>query len=133
MLSREEALRVKHAIDALTKADGESAAAWQALPALSRLADTDMDIEIDLRASAFVGAPVVVAHRHDTPVALRSRLTERQYEVALCLARGLSNKQIARELSISVATTKDHVHAVLSRLGVDSRGKAAAMVFANRE
>ncbi|MCP4385058.1 MAG: response regulator transcription factor, partial [Hyphomicrobiales bacterium] len=53
----------------------------------------------------------------------------RQRQVATCLARGLSNKQIARELRISLGTTKDHVHAILTRFGIDRRGKIAALVF----
>ena len=128
MLDRDKALHVKEALEALARAGG-SAAAWEALPALARLDETQMDIEIDLRASDIVGAPVVVARTRAAAATRLAGLTKRQREVALCLARGLSNKQIAHALSISVATTKDHVHAVLTRLGVDSRGKVAAFVF----
>jgi DNA-binding NarL/FixJ family response regulator len=51
-------------------------------------------------------------------------LTPRQKGVLELLARGLSNKEIARELNVSVDTVKDHVAAVLKALGVNSRTQA---------
>lgn len=132
MLDRNNALRVRNALDALVDAGG-SAGAWEALPALSRLDTARLEIDIDLRATEIVGAPVVIARQKGATDPFGGRLTNRQEEVALCLARGLSNKQIARELRISLATTKDHVHAVLTRLGIDSRNKVAAFVFGESE
>ncbi|PZP35177.1 MAG: DNA-binding response regulator [Roseateles depolymerans] len=55
-------------------------------------------------------------------------LTPRQKVVLQLLARGLSNKLIARELGVSVETVKDHVAAVLKALGVGSRTQAALRV-----
>jgi len=54
------------------------------------------------------------ARRHD-------RLTERQDRIARMVAEGLSNKQIARELSISPATVKNHVHAILGKFDLPRR------------
>lgn len=51
-------------------------------------------------------------------------LTPRQKGVLDLLARGLSNKEIARELNVSVDTVKDHVAAVLKVLGASSRTQA---------
>lgn len=51
-------------------------------------------------------------------------LTPRQKGVLDLLARGLSNKEIARELNIGVDTVKDHVAAVLRALGASSRTQA---------
>lgn len=51
-------------------------------------------------------------------------LTPRQKGVLDLLVRGLSNKEIARELNVSVETVKDHVAAVLKALGVSSRTQA---------
>jgi DNA-binding NarL/FixJ family response regulator len=51
-------------------------------------------------------------------------LTPRQKGVLDLLARGLSNKEIARELNIGVDTVKDHVAAVLKALGANSRTQA---------
>jgi DNA-binding NarL/FixJ family response regulator len=51
-------------------------------------------------------------------------LTPRQKGVLELLSRGLSNKEIARELGLSVDTVKDHVAAVLKALGASSRTQA---------
>ena len=53
------------------------------------------------------------------------KLTKRQREVLSLLARGLSNKEIARALAIADATTKIHLAALLRALGVRNRTEAA--------
>jgi DNA-binding NarL/FixJ family response regulator len=53
------------------------------------------------------------------------KLTKRQREVLSFLARGLSNKEIARALGIAEATTKIHLAALLRALGVRNRTEAA--------
>jgi DNA-binding NarL/FixJ family response regulator len=53
------------------------------------------------------------------------KLTKRQREVLLLLARGKSNKEIARVLEIAEATTKIHMAALLRALGVRNRTEAA--------
>ena len=57
-------------------------------------------------------------------------LTQRQSEVLSLLAEGLSNKEIACQLDLSEWTVRRHVSAILSRLEVNSRGRAA--VFARQ-
>jgi two-component system, NarL family, response regulator LiaR len=52
-------------------------------------------------------------------------LTEREREVLTLIARGLPNKLIARELSISEKTVKAHVSSILGKLGVSDRTQAA--------
>ena len=52
------------------------------------------------------------------------RLTPQQMRVLMMLSEGLLNKQIAYELSVSEATVKAHVSAILQKLGVDSRTQA---------
>ncbi|GIG61454.1 hypothetical protein Lfu02_58260 [Longispora fulva] len=54
-------------------------------------------------------------------------LTPREVEVLGLLTQGLSNKDIARVLSIEIRTAKNHVHNILDKLGVNSRGEAAAL------
>jgi DNA-binding NarL/FixJ family response regulator len=53
------------------------------------------------------------------------KLTKRQREVLTLLARGLSNKEIARALDIAEATTKIHMAALLRGLSVRNRTEAA--------
>jgi DNA-binding NarL/FixJ family response regulator len=53
------------------------------------------------------------------------RLTPREREVLQLIARGLPNKQIARELDLSERTVKTHVGHVLGKLGVADRTQAA--------
>lgn len=51
-------------------------------------------------------------------------LTAREREVGMLLARGMSNKGISRDLGIGLATVKNHVHNILSKLEVRSRAEA---------
>jgi DNA-binding NarL/FixJ family response regulator len=53
------------------------------------------------------------------------RLTRRQNEVLPLLAQGMSNKEIARELSIAEGTSKIHTAALLRALGARNRTEAA--------
>jgi DNA-binding NarL/FixJ family response regulator len=53
-----------------------------------------------------------------------SSLTPQQVRVLMMLSEGLLNKQIAYELSVSEATIKAHVSAILQKLDVESRTQA---------
>ena len=53
-------------------------------------------------------------------------LSPREREVAALLSRGLSNRQMAEELAISVATVERHVANTLTKLGHRSRAQIAA-------
>jgi two-component system, NarL family, response regulator LiaR len=52
-------------------------------------------------------------------------LSAREVEVLRLLARGLANKEIARDLSITEKTAKAHVSGILGKLGLQSRTQAA--------
>lgn len=52
-------------------------------------------------------------------------LSPREMEILRCVTRGLSNKEIARELGISHQTVKNHMTNVLDKLGVEDRTQAA--------
>jgi two-component system nitrate/nitrite response regulator NarL len=67
----------------------------------------------------------MAARPHARPSA-RSTLTRRERQVATLLEAGLSNKEIARRLSIELPTVKNHVHNILEKLGVSRRGEAVA-------
>ncbi|MBN8486068.1 MAG: response regulator transcription factor [Sphingomonadales bacterium] len=58
------------------------------------------------------------------PVAL---LTGREREVLGLVARGLTNKEIARDLGVSPATIKAHVERIIAKLGVSDRTQAAVL------
>lgn len=51
-------------------------------------------------------------------------LTARECEVLERLARGASNKEIARALAVSPNTVKTHIASISQKLGVSGRGKA---------
>jgi DNA-binding NarL/FixJ family response regulator len=50
-------------------------------------------------------------------------LTAREHQVAQLVGRALSNKEIARELSLTESTVKHHVHSILGKFGVSTRGQ----------
>jgi DNA-binding NarL/FixJ family response regulator len=54
-------------------------------------------------------------------------LTSREHEVLAELAKGRSNREIARALSVSEKTVKTHVSSVLAKLGVQDRTQAALL------
>jgi two-component system, NarL family, response regulator LiaR len=58
-------------------------------------------------------------------------LTPREREVLALIGRGMPNKTIARELSLSEKTVKAHVSSILAKLGVSDRTQAA--LYAVRE
>jgi DNA-binding NarL/FixJ family response regulator len=60
-----------------------------------------------------------------------ARLTRREREVMALLARGLTNKGIAREMVISENTVKRYLKSIYAKLDVDSRAAAVAKALAN--
>lgn len=57
-----------------------------------------------------------------------SQLTRREVETLRLVSLGLTNKEIARELNLSVATVKNHVHAVLVKLRLKRRTDARCLL-----
>ena len=55
------------------------------------------------------------------------RLTAREREIAILVAGGLSNKEIARKIGISEGTVKIHLYNVYQKLGISNRTALAAL------
>lgn len=87
------------------------------LPALRRLADRDP-------TSGHLGRILAATEATASWRAPRPVLTPRELEVLGLLARGLSNKLIARRLDVSLATVKTHLHHLYHKLQVSSRTQA---------
>jgi non-specific serine/threonine protein kinase len=61
-----------------------------------------------------------------TVVKDRNALTPREGEIAVLIARGLSNRDIASHLSLAKRTVETHVQNILNKLNVNSRAAVAA-------
>lgn len=57
-----------------------------------------------------------------------AQLTEREREVAVLMAQGLTNAQIGTRLHLSLASVKAHLSHIFTKLGVDNRVSAAMVV-----
>jgi non-specific serine/threonine protein kinase len=76
-------------------------------------------------------APTLVAVPEQQPPPVdepTERLTTREREVALLVGRGLTNRRIAKELSISERTVEKHIGKIFKKLGFSSRAQIAAWV-----
>lgn len=59
------------------------------------------------------------------PSPLKEKLTARERETMVCVARGESNKEIARTLNVAESTVKIHVQNILKKLSLSSRVQIA--------
>jgi len=75
--------------------------------------------------------PAQMAARMVRPAGGHDALSRREAEVVHLVAHGLANKQIARELGVTVSTVKTHVSGILSKLGLASRTQLALYAARN--
>jgi DNA-binding CsgD family transcriptional regulator len=102
-------------------------AAWDAAYAQGRAMGLDEAVEYALLAEE----PAPSAHPPpEQPSVGRqvTALTRREKEVAKLVARGLTNRQMAQELSISERTVENHIGKILKKLGFSSRARIATWV-----
>jgi DNA-binding CsgD family transcriptional regulator len=105
-------------------AAGDEEAAAEALRVLNDLGATRAaDFHRAERRGRGLGAP---RGPRRTTSEHKAGLTERQADVLALLVAGLSNRDIAARLTVSTKTVDHHVQALLRKLGVSSRGQAAA-------
>jgi DNA-binding NarL/FixJ family response regulator len=91
---------------------------------LARDLELRTGVTVDFDATSDLGQPLVVVRVPSGPrqpsVSLQA-LTPREREVAALVADGLSNKQIAIRLRITLGTVKHYVHQILDKTGLQGR------------
>jgi DNA-binding CsgD family transcriptional regulator/tetratricopeptide (TPR) repeat protein len=104
--------------------------AWEAAWAEGRAMPPERTIDYALSDEEEPEPTTLVAVPEQPPKADEptERLTHREQEVALLVARGLTNRQIAKELSISDRTVENHITKILEKQGFSSRTRIATWV-----
>ena len=74
-------------------------------------------------------ASQALIHLDEQSANLGFDLTDRELEVLPLLANGMSNAEIAQQLTISPSTAKHHVRSILSKLGAANRAEAVALAI----
>ena len=71
-----------------------------------------------------------VASKQTQPTSILSdKLTERELDVLRLIAKGINNSEIAAQLHLSEGTVRNHVSAILDKLGVSDRTQAAVIAI----
>ncbi len=80
-------------------------------------------VTVDFGATPELGQPLLVVRMPAAGPEMFSlqALTPREREVAALIADGLSNKQVAKRLGITVGTVKHYVHQILEKTGLPGR------------
>lgn len=100
---------------------------WRAAWAQGRAMGSEEAIEYALSEGEALSVPEAPPDAGRTDV-----LAPREREVAALVARGLTNRQVATELSISERTVHTHVGRILRKLGLGSRAQITAWVIEQR-
>jgi DNA-binding NarL/FixJ family response regulator len=79
-------------------------------------------------------ARLVGSAEPDVPLSFQDEeLTDAENRVALAVSRGLSNKEIASELDISVRTVENHISHILDKKGFSNRVEIARYIFEQKD
>jgi DNA-binding NarL/FixJ family response regulator len=118
---------------ALEEGRGYAARIDEALGAERASALRNEYVDVDVADAVRLCIDIVASDETTTPVAGGTRgsaaaLTSREREVAALIAKGLSNKEIARQLYISRRTVDGHVERIFRKLDFTSRAQVASWV-----
>ena len=98
------------------------------------LKNAPIDTLADAIRSAYAGQPTLAPEATQALIQARTHIQQpghdlsgRERQVLALIVEGLSNTEIAQQLSISPATARNHVSACLSKLGAANRAQAAAL------
>ena len=97
--------------------------------AILKSAETSELVEAIRRVAAgesYVSPEIQALMKSDPPV---DALTCRQTEILHSLARGLTNKDIARQFGLSVRSVEEHVNHILEKVGAANRAEAVAIAL----
>jgi len=91
--------------------------------------ETLLDTVADVAAGRMVFPFLAVRELRQDPV---YSLTERERDLLAALSQGLTNKELARDLDISVNTVKFHLRNLFEKLSVANRAQAIAFYYSSR-
>jgi DNA-binding CsgD family transcriptional regulator/tetratricopeptide (TPR) repeat protein len=104
---------------------------WEVELAEGRATSLDRVVEYALSREESAPSATLVSHE-PPPEEPMGKLTRREQDVALLVARGFTNRQISTELGTSERTASNHVASILRKLGLRSRTQIAGWVAERR-
>ena len=91
--------------------------------------DSSQDVIISAIRDVVAGKSPSIQLQEPDPKPPEAKITPRQAEVLKLVAKGFTNKEIARLLNISPESVKEHIANILIRLDASSRSEAVAIAM----
>ncbi|HEX4391180.1 MAG TPA: helix-turn-helix transcriptional regulator, partial [Mycobacterium sp.] len=85
-------------------------------------------VRVDALAEQCGGASTPALRQASEPVPF----TEREREIVMLIAAGLSNRDVAERLTVSVRTVESHIYRAMAKTGTTSRDELAALLPSHR-